>query len=581
MDTLPNAERHSTNADGPSPKPSPLEEVYARAVNSHASRSKETSIYPGENYRRLASFLSRPYDWGRASFQGGRDKIGTAFPFAIVYQKLGEGSILSPRKDSLRPAEFQRSCFGSDDQGLQDFRPTTSSPADILFLQGAASPEWLNVIGARYGIDPEFFRRHIDMQFAPLYFDLPALQSSSLDMVAVPLISIGKWGVTMPSHMDINTERRESRTSNRPMVRLVNNQPVCASTVRQYLVLSQNYFAVEQIASVYMHTKKNGNWVAVVWSDCGRDLAHDMTTSKQWRDPCSSFHQSNSSILPVFQYQRKAFVKQMQNDESIPATDSGFLHLSQHHSQPHASFETHSGHSKMAQSARLIPWSFGQDLDTKTLQQDGVYAISDLLSFAACSESQFLNLIEHLIDEDGNVESAPYSEAATDTRTTSNLEFNKRVLEARLKMLQTTHTCIAAGGGPSWPRAKEEQQREIADAMRSKLERDYQELIERAQGLIKRCMEDSLLLMNKTMIRDTQRGVVQAEAMARLTLLAYFFIPLSFTATFLGMNVKELDANSLSIWVWFAITAPVMGLSLCLYFEEHLRRGIALMKGKR
>jgi len=51
-------------------------------------------------------------------------------------------------------------------------------------------------------------------------------------------------------------------------------------------------------------------------------------------------------------------------------------------------------------------------------------------------------------------------------------------------------------------------------------------------------------------------------------LLAFFFIPLSFTASFFGMNFKELGSSNqdLSVWVWFIVSVPIFGVSVLLCF---------------
>ncbi|KAK8217441.1 hypothetical protein M8818_001197 [Zalaria obscura] len=53
------------------------------------------------------------------------------------------------------------------------------------------------------------------------------------------------------------------------------------------------------------------------------------------------------------------------------------------------------------------------------------------------------------------------------------------------------------------------------------------------------------------------RNIELAERVARLTRLAFVFIPPSFICTFFGMNVLQLGTEGPDIWVWFAIAVPV------------------------
>lgn len=67
------------------------------------------------------------------------------------------------------------------------------------------------------------------------------------------------------------------------------------------------------------------------------------------------------------------------------------------------------------------------------------------------------------------------------------------------------------------------------------------------------------ILMNAAAIDESQKAISQAEGVAKLTTLAFFFVPLSFTTSVFGMNFLELsDGNHLSIWVWAATAAGTM-----------------------
>ena len=57
--------------------------------------------------------------------------------------------------------------------------------------------------------------------------------------------------------------------------------------------------------------------------------------------------------------------------------------------------------------------------------------------------------------------------------------------------------------------------------------------------------------MNAATIDESQRAIVQAEGIIKLTGLAFFFVPLTFTTSIFGMNFKGITQGSqLSIWVW-------------------------------
>ena len=52
---------------------------------------------------------------------------------------------------------------------------------------------------------------------------------------------------------------------------------------------------------------------------------------------------------------------------------------------------------------------------------------------------------------------------------------------------------------------------------------------------------------------ESKRGISEAESVTKLAELAFFFIPLTFAASLFSMQVKELDANTTSISIFFAV----------------------------
>jgi hypothetical protein len=113
-------------------------------------------------------------------------------------------------------------------------------------------------------------------------------------------------------------------------------------------------------------------------------------------------------------------------------------------------------------------------------------------------------------------------------------------------------------------------------------------------------------LVASVSILESRRGIAEAESVTKLTELgsytqshflvrdrpsmltvsgAFFFIPLSFAASFFSMQVKELSDSSLSIWVFFllasAISVSSYALRLILRSSAFLHRLHGLMDAVR
>ena len=71
-------------------------------------------------------------------------------------------------------------------------------------------------------------------------------------------------------------------------------------------------------------------------------------------------------------------------------------------------------------------------------------------------------------------------------------------------------------------------------------------------------------LMANMSIVESKRGIAEAESVTKLTELAFFFIPLTFSASIFSMQVKELDASRVSIAAFFTLAIIITFASYAL-----------------
>ncbi|EAT89602.1 hypothetical protein SNOG_02871 [Parastagonospora nodorum SN15] len=100
------------------------------------------------------------------------------------------------------------------------------------------------------------------------------------------------------------------------------------------------------------------------------------------------------------------------------------------------------------------------------------------------------------------------------------------------------------------------------------LKDDYRELLSRSVMLIDRCSMGIQTMMNKAMVLESHKAIEQAEDLKKLTLLASFFIPLSFVSSVFGMNFRIMGQGSLAIWWFFAVAVPITLLSQMWYIWD-------------
>lgn len=215
---------------------------YSQAVRLHSERVKETSSYPGVNYRRLAVLLEKP-----AYSRKSAPTVSTSQPFNFA-------TIHNLALDIWDP---KRVCVFDGNKDLTTFekheRPQAES-GQLIFLRGYPSPNWLTAIGTNYRIDPEFFRRHLSLGPSKEYFDLPSLPSSSRNIINLNLISIGGWDSSSSKHQD------DIKGMQDHFRHLGTTSGVGESIVRRFTWHDEEHFTIEQNASVCV-TRKGTGWV--------------------------------------------------------------------------------------------------------------------------------------------------------------------------------------------------------------------------------------------------------------------------------------------------------------------------------
>lgn len=216
------------------------------------------------------------------------------------------------------------------------------------------------------------------------------------------------------------------------------------------------------------------------------------------------------------------------------------------------------------QSASLLHANYGQSLDKGLMATDPFYALSELYSFSAHSICQFLNMIDSKIMEDTG-----YHSLRDRQLSHSNLLYHQDILRQQARLLRDIIRHInrqdsVASITTSARSSQNTLRKSTAENTQKSLLADFDELLERTELLSRRCASGMDTIMNQAAIAESKRSISQAKKIEQLTLLAFFFIPLSFTTSFFGMNLGTVGTGELSLWLWFAISIPTVVLSYCL-----------------
>ena len=188
---------------------------------------------------------------------------------------------------------------------------------------------------------------------------------------------------------------------------------------------------------------------------------------------------------------------------------------------------------------------------------DPFYALHELFLFCAFSQAQYLNLLESRLANETAFQAS--SEKIEDQ---SHLLHRQQVLQVHAGRLRETIATIEQRGSLNQPRLAENPADNAQQQAARWLLKNYQHLLSRAERLSAQCQAQMALLMNQAMIAESNKAIKQAQEVTKLTRLAFFFIPLSFTASVCGMNLQPFISSAHSIWVWFAISTPFLLISL-------------------
>lgn len=235
--------------------------TYAQTVVSHSMRRKENSLFPGINYKPFADYLSRS---GTYDFDATNKRTGTYIPDGYTFASLHDYPLANDRSSNAKEM-YNFDCALPGQEALSRQSLNHSPSAQLLFLRGFASPEWLRLIGCSYRIDPEFFRRHLDfIRLKEDHFDLPNLPSVSYNIVTLPLMTIGtrdcrKLSVRRGCGDFIEPERKRAIARMRTYLsQMTKEARVGQSIIRNYLIFDEKYIAIEQQLSICLQQRREG-----------------------------------------------------------------------------------------------------------------------------------------------------------------------------------------------------------------------------------------------------------------------------------------------------------------------------------
>jgi hypothetical protein len=94
------------------------------------------------------------------------------------------------------------------------------------------------------------------------------------------------------------------------------------------------------------------------------------------------------------------------------------------------------------------------------------------------------------------------------------------------------------------------------------LKMDFEHFVSDLEDLKLQCERFLEQQVGKLALQESRAQIRDAKDVQRITYLAFVFVPLNLVSSFFGMNVKELNSGSVSVWVFFVAAAVFLIVSL-------------------
>ncbi|OCL10062.1 hypothetical protein AOQ84DRAFT_375264 [Glonium stellatum] len=503
-----------------------LSAQYIAHVAEFAAQSSRYFLYSGEHYQSFMRFLNSQKP---PCFSGSLETTSEDFQFVYIYKLSRSQPVRASSYDVITGCEQFHEEYKSE-----------NGTNHLVFIRGFPSPKWVGVFGSSCLINPEYFRHHLDFLQTKTFYDLPGLPSHPTCVIKLRITSICARNVPIGSDALSRTRETETNVIRKYQRRLGQTGLVGESIIRRLSVHNESLFTFEQTISCWLKHSDRG-YTAVIWLDVGRHLAQKEVT--RWFPAGTPNGSGPDRCFPIFYdsfgaASRGSTIFSVDSRPS-PRSRSGFPQEAEQY---------------LPQNITLLVEQYGKTLDPDRMAENPYYALSELFEFAARSECQFLNMMSTLIKDDLR------SFERHMEFSLSNIKYFKTLLDEHIDHINATiastksHTVNELSTSAA---AEYGLQHQLAK---------YEELLEKAQRLAGLCTEGISIIASHAMLIESRKATIQAEGVTRLTLLAYYFLPLNLITSFFGMNFKENGTGKIHIWLTFAVLVPVFILSCILAY---------------
>lgn len=145
------------------------------------------------------------------------------------------------------------------DEGISSFQnfPVHEDRNHVLFIRGYPSPKWLEMIGAKYMVDPELFQRHLYFQSLAAgelnHYSYPSVPSTKAKIFDLCITTIVSKDTLIPGYGPDDVEdlrRAATKATAKHHRELKVTARVADTVVRKHSILTKQLSVIEQTVSI-------------------------------------------------------------------------------------------------------------------------------------------------------------------------------------------------------------------------------------------------------------------------------------------------------------------------------------------
>lgn len=213
--------------------------------------------------------------------------------------------------------------------------------------------------------------------------------------------------------------------------------------------------------------------------------------------------------------------------------------------------------------------NYGKSLDVELMEKSSFYALTEIFKLSAASESRFLNFLELKMSPDGGLFTN-----STLEETQSQAEDILTVLEGQRRHVREIISSLTDKGLSNWPGPplQNQEQRKKIQVAATSISEDFIHLEARINSCKTLCSDKIALGANYAMMRESEIAIQQSQRIARLTTIAFFFVPMSFTTSIFGMNITEISMKTMRFWFGGIFIILAFSALIIIWDHPHFER---------